>query len=278
MLRWQYPVVGSLLALALLFCQGCSFLVNQMAFYPTSGSTFDATHYDTPIHHRFLTTEDQVNISTFYLPNPESHYAALLFHGNAGNASDRLSHAVAFQRMGFNVLLVDYRGYGLSHGSASEAGIYRDAKTALAYLQTQGYRLNDIIIHGKSLGSAVAVHVAQHQPFAAVILSTPLSSGDDIADTMGLSWLTPLLGHPFDSLSKIQHLRAPLLVLHGAQDQILPIAMGKKLFQHATITPKHFVTFPDATHNDIIARDPAFYFDQIQQFLNTLPAFTRPQP
>jgi len=109
-------------------------IINKSAFFPQSGSVVDINELPNHIEHVYIKTSDNIKISTFLLKNQNSTKAALYFHGNAGNASQRLGIANKLWELGLNVLLVDYRGYGLSDGEPSENGIYIDAQSAFDYL------------------------------------------------------------------------------------------------------------------------------------------------
>ena len=242
-----------LLALALVCllsvptCQGC--LVNRLAFHPEPGMDRSPADFDAPIESRMLITSDNVKISAFWLPRDDSPCTLIFFHGNAGNASHRFDDAQDIWNLGVSVLLVDYRGYGLSEGKPSEKGIYRDAAAAREYL-VRDLKVDDrqIVLYGRSLGSAVAVDLAQGTAFSGVILATPLSSGKDMARAMGLGLFAPLAGNSFDSAGKIKNLESPLLVVHGTEDEVIPFAQGKKIFLEAP-GDKEFTPLVGADHN-----------------------------
>ncbi|MBT5231031.1 MAG: alpha/beta hydrolase [Methylococcales bacterium] len=247
---------------------GCTSFVNKATFHPSPGESYDLADFDTDIQRVTLKTADHVNISSYFLPNPKANKALLLFHGNAGNASDRLPEAEVFHSYGLNVLLMDYRGYGLSEGSPSEGGIYKDAAAGLAYLQAQGFRTEEIFLYGRSLGTTVAVELAQYHPYAGLILLSPLSSGKNVAKYRGISWLIPFQ-NPFNSLEKIPKNTAPLLLVHGEQDRVLPINMGQDLFAAAK-EPKQFLAVKEGGHNDLLSRHATLVYNAIQQFIDPL--------
>ena len=264
-------IAGFVLIGMLVCCCGCGqYLVNRYAFYPKKGMQVNPARFDAPIQKIFITTADGVRISAFYLPKKSVKRAVLFLHGNAGNASWRLPDAVALWSLDASVLLIDYRGYGLSKGSPSEKGIYIDGAAGLDYLIRQkDFPVKKIVIYGRSLGTAVAVQIAQHRKLAGVILVSPLSSGRGVAKSQGLGWLAPLIGNPFDSIDKIGNLCAPLLIFHGDQDRILPISMGRELYERATVE-KAFVRVPGAGHNDLIKKDRRQFYTRIGKFLNTV--------
>jgi pimeloyl-ACP methyl ester carboxylesterase len=169
-----------------------------------------------------------------------------------------------------NVLLLDYRGYGLSEGAPSEIGVYRDAEAALSYLMEDlGFSIEEIVIFGRSIGSAVAVHIAQEKSVNGLILISPLTSGRDVARSQGLNWALPIMGDPFNSLAKIKNVSAPVMVIHGERDEILPVEMGEALHDEAR-DGRGFFVIPGAGHNDLIERAPDSFFGYIRSFFADL--------
>lgn len=253
------------------FLSGCgTFLVNTTAFFPTPGSQVDVEKLPPSVRHKYLQTADNVSISAFYLPRPETSRTLLFFHGNAGNASQRLKTAIDLWSLKINVLLVDYRGYGLSNGLPNEAGLYSDAQASLKFLtQEMHVPIGRIVVYGRSLGSAVAVNLGQGRTFAGIILVSPFSSGRAYAEEQGLSLFKPLIGNPFDTLGKIKSIKSQLLIIHGDADQVLPISMGKLLYRTANVQ-KRFVVIPGAGHNNIIAINSQLFYQQIGEFLNAV--------
>lgn len=199
--------------------------------------------------------------------NPESRpLATLLFcHGNAGNVSHRLENVYYLLQTGFQVLLFDYRGYGHSTGKPSEEGLYRDAATAWAYLverpDTAGAPR---IIFGRSLGGAVAVDLATHVEADGLILESTFTSIRTLARLM-FPLPLPELPVQYNSLSKIGQIRTPLLAIHGQEDELIPFADGRTLFEAA---PEHKAWFPitGAGHNDTYQVGGEAYFQRLAAF------------
>ena len=190
-----------------------------------------------------------------------------LFYGNAGNIYRRLNDYRRLRRLGTGVFAVSYRGYAKSEGSPSEAGIYRDGKVAFDYVaKVMGFLPSRIFIFGRSIGSTVATDLAQDKDIAGLILVSPLSSARDQASAMGLGFATPLVGKAFENDKKIKRLKAPLLVMHGTRDQIVPIGMGRKVFD-AAISQKSFHEIEGAGHNNLSNRFAKSYWTTISVFL-----------
>lgn len=182
----------------------------------------------------------------------------VLFHGNAGTLADRAFKARFFMDAGYGVILAGYRGFGKNKGSPDEEGLYKDARAVFSYLaQFRG----SIILYGESLGSGVAVQMADEitrindhplqNRLSGVILEAPFTSMSDAA-AYHYPWLPAriLVWDRFDSISKIQNIGAPLLIVHGQQDKTVPVQQGERLLQ-AALEPKKGVWLSEAGHVDI---------------------------
>jgi fermentation-respiration switch protein FrsA (DUF1100 family) len=187
-------------------------------------------------------------------------------HGNAGNISHRLENIRLFvDELGVGVFIFDYRGYGRSEGAPTEPGLVQDALAARAALLGQGgVASNRIVYFGRSLGAAVALDLALAHPPEALVLETPFLSVRAMANRT-LPGSGYLFRTQWDSLVKIPRLRAPLLILHGDADEVVPYAHGRDLFAAAP-EPKAFYTIAGAHHNDTYLAGPA-YWDAWRRFL-----------
>ena len=219
----------------------------------------------------YFTTIDDVRLHGWFVPG-ESEVTWLWFHGNAGNISHRLDNLdILRDRLGVSVFLFDYRGYGRSEGQVSEEGTYLDAEAALAYLRSrQDVDQGKIAFFGRSLGCAVAVDLASRRRPYALILESPFTSISDMAQrTVPLIPIGALLRTKFDSLSKIDGISAPLLILHGDRDEVVPIELGRQLYEAAN-EPKKFYTIPNAGHNNTYMLGGEEYFAVLRRFLAEL--------
>ncbi len=259
-----------MLCVSLLIYFMLSRFVDSVVFQPSPG--IDLRISDLGIEGEEVRLDsDGVSIHGFYLPAapPRQHARAILFlHGNAGNASHRLPNAAELARLGADVLLIDYRGYGMSEGSPSESGVYADARAGLAHLtQERGIPEQRIVLFGRSLGGAVAVDLARDRALAGVILESTFTSIADVARGMMGSPLAYFVRGRFDSALKIGQIRVPLLFFHGDRDRIIDYALGRRLFELAP-EPKQFETISGAGHNDTIQVGGRPYFARIAQFLD----------
>ncbi len=215
----------------------------------------------------WFTTEDGVKLHGWFAPADTPIATLVISHGNAGNISHRIPVIKALQEMGFNVFMFDYRGYGRSEGSPNEQGVYRDGRAAFDYVaKRRDVDSSSIILFGTSLGGAVAVDVALHRSAAALILETTFSSAKDVA-RVSYPFLPVqfVLRTKFGSIEKIRKISIPSLFLHGDHDSIIPISLGRKLFEAAN-EPKKFHVVAGADHNDIFWIGGKTYLEQIRNF------------
>ncbi len=241
-------------------------IVNRVAFQPTKGSVVALQSLPPSINHFYIATSDGEDISSFYFRNPTADKTILYFHGNAGNASQRLPWAKDLMHLNSNVLLVDYRGYGLSSGGPSEKGIYLDARAALKFLEDEfEVELSQTFVYGRSIGSAAAIDLVQDNDVAGLILVTPISSGEELALMSGMESLTSITGNPFNNIEKIQNYEGPVLIIHGDQDEVLPVEMGRRL-RDLRKSRVRYVEIPYAGHNNIIRANRQKFYDSIQAF------------
>jgi len=170
------------------------------------------------------------------------------FHGNAESAAGYLPLAAGFANAGFDVFLAEYRGYGGNAGRPSEAGLYADGEAALDALSKLGYRPAEVVLVGNSLGTGVAAELAVRRPPALLLLISPFTSAVDMGRTIAGPLAPLLVADRFDTLSKIGRVRSPVVILHGALDEIVPVTMGRRLA--AACPGARYVEVPGATHND----------------------------
>jgi fermentation-respiration switch protein FrsA (DUF1100 family) len=198
----------------------------------------------------WLTEPGDVRIHGWFVRNPAAPLITLFFHGNAGNITYREPHFREIHAAGSAILMIDYRGYGRSGGRSTESGLYADGAAAYDWALAQGYAADRIILHGESLGTAVAVDPAAKRPCAAVVLEAPFPSARTVAATV-LPLLGPAIIWGFDSRRKMAAVNVPLLFIQGSRDEVIPLRLGQALFAAAR-EPKSFRVVEGAGHNDIV--------------------------
>lgn len=216
--------------------------------------------------------DQQELLHCWWIPsaNPDGK-VLLYFHGKTLNITGHLKYAQNFRNLGFSLLLVDYRGYGRSEGGfPNETQVYEDAESVWHYLVEQrGIKPEDMFFYGHSLGGAIALDLAvRHPQIAGLIMESCFTSIYAMAQHQLLYRIYPLkkLVHQlFDSLSKIKNLQVPLLIIHGTRDQLIPVRMGKTLYEAAP-GPKKLLLVENAYHNNVLGFAPEAYNQAIREF------------
>ena len=199
----------------------------------------------------WFTAKDGMRLHGWYVPHPQPRAVVLFCHGNGGNVAlwaDVLR--ILHDRMGVTAMGFDYRGYGRSEGTPSEAGVLADGRAARRWLaQRAGIPENQIVLMGRSLGGAVAVDLAAEGARGLILESTFTSMPEVGHATMPWLPVRMLMQTQFNSLAKIGNYHGPLLQSHGTADRLIPFAMGRQLFAAAN-EPKQFIAIPGGDHND----------------------------
>jgi fermentation-respiration switch protein FrsA (DUF1100 family) len=264
-----HPIL--LLALAVLAVYfGRGWFENLNLYFPSRQVDLTPKVYGIAYEEVSFASGDGTRLNGWWIPASGAGHAPvlLLCHGNAGNMGSRVEKVRILHELGLALFLFDYRGYGKSKGSPSEKGLYEDARAAYRYLTEQRkIPARAVILHGESLGGAVAVELATRLEAGAVITESTFTSVVD----MGRRYfpflpIRFLVTQNFDSLSKIRKVRAPILVLHSPEDDIVPFEMGRRLFEAAP-EPKAFSELR-GDHNDGFAESGALYPQAIRAFLN----------
>ncbi len=191
----------------------------------------------------------------------------LWFHGNAGNLAQRAGQMIALARIPAQVFIIDYRGYGRSEGKPGEEGLYRDGRAAWTYLtQKMGVDPAKIVIHGVSLGGAVAVDLATEVEAAGLIVQSSFTSVPDMATHHYPIVPRWLVRTRMNSLAKIGDVDAPIMVIHSPSDEVVPFVHGQRLFEAAR-GEKRFLEVPGASHNETSLVGGETYFGAIRGFL-----------
>jgi fermentation-respiration switch protein FrsA (DUF1100 family) len=217
----------------------------------------------------WLNASDGTKLHSWWIEAPHAEFATLHLHGNGGNITHRDLSAANIVAAGSSVLLLDYRGYGKSVGRPGERGLYRDAEAAYDCLVNHGFGPERIIIHGESLGTAVATWLAVKRPCAGLVLEAPFTSAKAVAGRI-LPVIGPAMVWGFNNLDRIHRVRAPVLIIHGDRDEVIAYEFGQRLFTAAN-EPKFFWTIAGATHNDLHVAGRAEFPLRLAQFYKSIP-------
>ncbi len=200
-------------------------------------------------------TTDGLNIEGWYYPpRSQGNKTIVFFHGNAGHYGYRAFKANIYNNAGYGVLLAGYRGYGGNPGSYGEEGFYKDGRAYISWLgQEKNVSAEQLVIYGESIGSGVAVQMATEFECAALVLEAPFSSL--LAVVKKLYFFVPvdyLLKDRFMNIEKIERINAPLLIMHGTKDDVVPFDSGQALFEAAS-EPKELFAIVGGLHNNLYA-------------------------
>jgi uncharacterized protein len=282
-------VLGILLAFSLvLYAGACLFLyVRQASFIFVPERAIKTTPADFQLNYQdvYIPVTNQrgeiEKIHGWWIPHSNTEARPLLYlHGNGITVGENAEHANRLYKLGFSVLLIDYRGFGRSEGAfPSEAQVYEDAQAAWSYLVKK--QSQKIFIYGHSLGGAIAVDLALHHPEAAgLIVESSFTSLLDMTARYPWTKFFPmplLLTQRFDSLTKVKDLKVPVLFIHGTADQSIPFQMSQRLFA-AAAAPKQLELVPKADHgNDAIVAGPR-YLEVVRTFVRKADTFSKVLP
>jgi fermentation-respiration switch protein FrsA (DUF1100 family) len=225
-----------------------------------------------PVQDVWLSASDGTKLHAWWIPGDGAKFTFLAFHGNAANISNRADVYKFLQSMPANVLAVEYRGYGRSEGKPSEAGLYLDAQAGYEYLiNVKGIAPRQIISFGQSLGTAVAAHLAAKREVGGVLLEAPFPSAAAVARR--IFWFLPgislAVASQFDTQKRLKQIKAPVMIVHCADDPVLPFEFGKAVFA-AGHEPKRFLKIDGYCHEEASIMAPERYRASLKAFLDSV--------
>ncbi|RME46116.1 MAG: alpha/beta hydrolase [Deltaproteobacteria bacterium] len=272
--RWHIGVAMMVLSVALLLSI-LETMEQRLIFFPTKypEGIWHPERFGLRVEDVDFTTADDIRLHGWWIEGESARAPVILFfHGNAGNLTDRIGLLRRLRRCGHHLFIFDYRGYGRSAGSPSEAGLYRDGIAAWRHLtRTRAIPPERIVLFGRSLGGAVAVEVALRGEAAGLILESTFTSIPDMARA-----LYPFLpvGHllrtRFETIAKIGAISMPLLVIHGTKDELVPFEFGRRLYEKAGSARKSFHAVVGAGHNDTDLVGGEAYLRTIDRFVRSV--------
>ncbi|MGY3546063.1 fermentation-respiration switch protein FrsA (DUF1100 family) [Bradyrhizobium sp. USDA 4472] len=247
-LKWIAIIVvaGYLAGLMLLFVKQRTMLFP----IPTAERTAPASAGFPEAEEHVLTTSDGAKVIVWHVPPKPGHAVVLFFHGNGDFLAGRVSRFRGITADGTGLVALSYRGYAGSTGAPSEQGLLQDAAAAYAFA-TQRYDAARVVAWGFSLGTGVAVAIASGHPVGKLILEAPYTSTVDVAASLfRFVPIRLLMRDQFHSDERIGGVTVPLLIMHGTNDQAIPITFGERLFELAH-EPKKLVRFPGGGHENL---------------------------
>lgn len=246
-----------------------NWMIASMIFFPVREFSYQPADFGLRAEEVYCDTSDGVRIHGWFLKADSETAALLLFHGNADNISIRLPKAREWIRRGISVFLVDYRGYGKSAGKIKTAhDLILDGQAAYDWLTAhRAYEPSQVILYGESIGAFPAIQLAAKQNVKALILEAPFTSLKELAK-LHYGFAPDFFLKDFDMPNEImiQKIRCPFFLIHGAEDEIVPISMGERLFEQAP-APKEFFKVPHAHHNDLMDAGGQDFFEKPFRFV-----------
>ena len=213
------------------------FYQRKLLYHPSENNYLDETNLNHKIEKIYIQSDTE--LISWYYNNNKNYKTILFFHGNAGRLDNRVYKLNELSKLNINYLIVAYRGFSGNQGKPSEIGIYKDSNAAKKWLNENGIKDTNIILYGESLGTAVAVDLASKNNFAGMILESPFTSMIKLAKKY-YPYLPVkiLLKDKYDSENKLNKINAPILIMHGYKDKIVPFEMGKEMFNKSN-SPKY---------------------------------------
>lgn len=268
---------GSLLAIGgllyVLLCLYLYFMQGRLLYYPNMGGReLHASPADIGLVYEsvHIKASDNIMLHGWFIQAEDARGTMLFFHGNAGNISHRLDSIRIFNTLGLSILIMDYRGYGQSEGKVSEAGTYLDAEAAWQYL-VEDKRIDPqtIILFGRSLGGAVAAHVAEKHTPGALVVESAFTSVPDMAARLYPVFPVRLLARfKYDTRKALASVSCPVLIIHSPDDEIITFENGRLLFAAAR-PPKSFLEIQGG-HNDGFLVSGVFYVEGVENFIEEI--------
>lgn len=269
-------MITSILGIAAMAYGGLALLLflfqPSLVYHPEIGREIVATPQQAGLSYEDvrLVTADGIALHGWFVSAGNPARGTVLFlHGNAGNISHRLDSLQMFHRLGYNTLIVDYRGYGKSNGKPDEQGTYRDAAAAWDYLtQTRNIPPARIVLFGESLGGAVAAWLASRQAPAALVIASGFTSVPDLAadlyPLLPVRWLSRF---SYDTRAFLQASSVPVFIAHSPDDDIIPFRHGRALYE-AALGPKRFLELAGG-HNTGFIFMRETWVQALDEFMNT---------
>ena len=258
------------LSLTILYVSICAYMYifqRNFLYHPYKNNYLRGEKLNAKIKEIFIPSTEGITLKSWFYKNSNNKYTVLFFHGNAGELGNRIYKLNELKNLNLNYLIISWRGFSGNKGSPTEQGLYNDAKSAVEWLEKNNIKKNKIILYGESLGTGVAVEIGQNQDFAGIILESPYTS---IVDAAKIYYpylpVDLILKDKYLSLKKIKNINSPVLLMHGGADIIIPIAMGKKLFNE--IQSKKYGYFPQSDRHMMTYNSELKF--ELQKFIKTL--------
>ena len=246
-MKYLYLILSSIIVAYAIVLTFIYFYQRNLLYHP-SENNYQNDEIKFEYKEVYIEVEDEIELKSWLIEKDFTKFKTLLiFHGNAGDLSNRIYKLNELNKLDINILLISWRGFNGNKGSPTEKNLYKDAYAAIKWLNKKKINNSQIILYGESLGTGVAVEMARNINFNSVILESPFTSIENSAKIY-YPYLPVklLLKDKYDSINKINMVNSPILIMHGKKDDVVPFSMGQKLFEEAN-NPKYsyFTTSDD---------------------------------
>ena len=243
----------------------------NLAFFPMRGQDSTPAAYGVAFTAATVTTSDGERLHVWHLARDNPRAQVVYFHGNGGNLSLWSDVLVGLWQQGYDVVAVDYRGYGESTGKPSEQGLYRDVDAVVGFMHDRvRHPAAPLIYWGRSLGTTMAAYAATVREPNGIVLEAGFPSMRAVVRSSPILWaLSWFSSYEFPTARWMSAVRAPVLVLHGDEDSVIPYGLGQQLYAQIP-GPKQFLTIAGGDHNDLEPRDAKAYWNAVATFVANL--------
>ncbi len=245
----------------------------RLIYYPAAALDVTPAALGLPFEEVSIDVEHGVKLHGWFIKSSKQPAVAtvLFSHGNAGNIADRIDRIRTWRTLGVDVLLYDYRGFGRSTGAPDEEGTYEDGRAAYDYLlKTRGVDPARLVLMGESLGCAISIQLALDRKAAGLVLEAPFASIPHMAAAIYPFLPAKLFVRTkYDNVAKIPQLKMPVLIVQGTQDEVIPVAQGRLVYEAAP-QPKKFLSVEGAHHNDVYVVGGDRYLRELASFIESL--------
>ena len=242
----------------------------RLAFFPFQGETTTPRHFGFQYEPLTIETTDGERLRAWLIPHRQPRAFVIYFHGNGANLSNWTPIVCAIAGQGYSVLAFDYRGYGLSTGTPTEKGLYRDVDAIVDHVWTRGQPAGTVIYWGRSLGVSMAAYAAtRHRPAGLILESGFPDTRSLFRAPSPMALLALFSSYRFPATEYLRAVKIPTLVMHGDADSVIPYDRGRALYERIE-GPKQFFTISGGDHNDATPRNERLYWETVRKFIDDL--------
>jgi len=260
--------ISMILVIIYFFIISLTYIFQRSLLYHPNENNYSGDQLLVPIQEKRIMTKDKIELKSWHHDKKNKNFKTILFlHGNAGSLENRIHKINHLNNIKINFLIFAWRGFSGNKGNPTEKGLYEDALSAVKWLKNNGINEKDIILYGESLGTAIAIEIAQNKDFAGIILESPFTSMVDAGkEKYPFLPVKFLLKDKYQSSAKIKNINSPILIMHGKVDKLVPFHMGKKMYELAN-EPKYYYF---SEYDDHMMEYNETLLNELKKFINSL--------